>query len=145
MDNKSTQHGGCVCGAFRFHTLNAPQRITICHCLWCQRRTGTAFGTELVYLQSDLVFSKSVSASSYMHQSDVSGRWLKAFFCPRCGTNLGLTLEAVPDIRSIPAGVFDEPGWINTSETPTRHAFTRTKRDWGVVSDNVEVHEEYFR
>jgi len=41
--------GGCVCGAVRFVATGEPLRVTICHCTWCQRRTGTAFGTEVVY------------------------------------------------------------------------------------------------
>ena len=41
--------GGCVCGAVRFRTTAETSRITICHCTWCQRCTGTAFGTEVVF------------------------------------------------------------------------------------------------
>jgi hypothetical protein len=33
--------GQCVCGAVRYVCSGEPERVTICHCLWCQRRTGT--------------------------------------------------------------------------------------------------------
>jgi hypothetical protein len=43
------RNGGCVCGSIRFKATGEPLRVTICHCTWCQRRTGTAFGTEVVF------------------------------------------------------------------------------------------------
>src|SRR6185503_12806085 len=93
--------GGCVCGAVRYVTAGEPERVTLCHCMWCQRRTGTAFGTEVVFLKERVILS-GIKSGSYRHISDESGRWLEIYFCPRCGTNLGLTLEAVPTIRSVP-------------------------------------------
>lgn len=30
--------GQCVCGAVRYVCVGEPKRVTICHCLWCQRR-----------------------------------------------------------------------------------------------------------
>ena len=44
---------------------------------------------------------------TYRHVSDESGRWLDQHFCGRCGSNIGITLEAVPGIRTIAAGTFD--------------------------------------
>lgn len=137
------QSGRCVCGEIDFRTRKDPQRITICHCLWCQRRTGTAFGTEVVYLQEDLAFSDTVIPAQYRHHSDESGRWLEVYFCPRCGTNLGFTLEAVPGIRTIPAGIFDRIDWLD--DVPTRHVYNRTRRNWGEITDRVQVYQEHFR
>ena len=41
--------GGCVCGVLRYVARGEPGRVMICHCAWCQRRTGSAFGTETVF------------------------------------------------------------------------------------------------
>ena len=85
------------------------------------------------------------TVARYRHLSDASGRWLDIEFCSRCGSNLGLLLEAVPGIRTLPAGTFDDPGWI----TPERHqfhqVFARSRRDWSDPSVAVTVHEQYFR
>ena len=35
--------GGCVCGAVRFRVKAQPQAGLVCHCTWCQRRSGSAF------------------------------------------------------------------------------------------------------
>jgi hypothetical protein len=40
-----TRHAPCSCGRLRVEVDGEPARISVCHCLECQRRTGTAFGT----------------------------------------------------------------------------------------------------
>jgi hypothetical protein len=136
--------GGCVCGAVRFRTTADPSRITICHCKWCQRRTGTAFGTEVVY-NSDEVEISGQEIRRYRHVSDESGRWLDIEFCATCGTNLGFTLEAVPGVRTLPAGAFDDPDWIHADRYKIRHVFLRSKREWSDLSPLVEQYETHFR
>ena len=136
--------GGCVCGAVRFRTLAEPSRVTICHCAWCQRRTGTAFGTEVVF-NVDEVEITGQHVTRYRHVSDESGRWLDVEFCAKCGTNLGFTLEAVPGVRTLPAGAFDAPTWICAEHYKTRHVFLRSKRPWGELSPLVEQYEDHFR
>ena len=136
--------GGCVCGANRFKASGEPLRVTICHCKWCQRRTGTAFGVEVVY-NSDQVNLTGDEMRQYRHVSDESGRWLDLQFCGKCGGNLGFTLEAAPGIRTLPAGAFDDPAWINADHYKFRHVFTRSRRVWSELSSNVEIYEEHFR
>jgi hypothetical protein len=139
------QHeGGCVCGGVRFRALGVPLRVTVCHCTWCQRRTGTAFGTEVVYQQNQVELLGETIAR-YRHISDESGRWLDIEFCSRCGSNLGFTLEAVPGIRTLPAGAFDDPRWISPEQCKFRHVFTRSRRNWSDVSSMVEAYERHFR
>ena len=138
------QHtGGCMCGAVRFKTTGEPSRVTICHCTWCQRRTGTAFGTEVVFNDEQVEMTGDIAR--YRHVSDESGRWLEVEFCPRCGTNFGFTLEAVPGVRTLPAGTFDDPAWITADRYKFRHVFLRSRRDWSDLSPHVEQYEQHFR
>jgi hypothetical protein len=136
--------GSCVCGAIRFTASGEPLRVTICHCTWCQRRTGTAFGTEVVY-NAEQVALTGAAPTRYRHRSDESGRWLDIEFCPTCGSNLGFTLEAAPGIRTLPAGCFDDPAWIKADAYKTRHVFLRSRREWSELSPLVETYEEHFR
>src|SRR5258707_8833868 len=94
METAIRHTGGCICAAVRFTTTGEPSRVTICHCTWCQRRTGTAFGTEVVF-NSEQVEIAGQEIARYRHISDGSGRWLDVEFCRRCGSNLGFTLDAV--------------------------------------------------
>ena len=72
--------GGCVCGKIRYTITGEPLRVTICHCEWCQRRTGSAFGVEVVFEKDKVVFS-SDDKSVYRHVSEETGRWLDQHFC----------------------------------------------------------------
>jgi len=136
--------GGCVCGAVRFQAAGEPIRVTICHCRWCQRRTGTAFGIEVVF-DSRKVALTGETIGRYRHVSDESGRWLDIEFCQQCGTNLGFTLEAVPGVRTLPAGAFDDPEWIRADRYRFRHVYLRSRRDWSELSPLVETYEHHFR
>ena len=136
--------GRCVCGATRFTATGEPLRVTICHCAWCQRRTGTAFGTEVVFA-ADQVAITGPEIARYRHVSDESGRWLDIEFCRRCGTNLGFTLEAVPGVRTLPAGAFDDVDWIRAERHRFRHVFLRSRRSWSELSPLVEAYEHHFR
>ena len=82
----SARHeGGCVCGSVRYVTHGDPLRVTVCHCTWCQRRTGSAFSVEPVF-NADQVEIGGGPLTKYRHVSDRSGRWLDLEFCPKCGT-----------------------------------------------------------
>ena len=140
-----TRHqGGCVCGQVRYTVLGEPERVTVCHCTWCQRRTGTAFGVEAVF-SLEQVEIDTTRLQTYRHLSDQSGRWLDQHFCPACGANLGITLEAVPGIRTIAAGSFDDPSWLDRSGCRFRYVHMRSAQNWSALPDGVEHYEAHFR
>jgi hypothetical protein len=136
--------GGCVCGSVRYVAHGDPERVTVCHCTWCQRRTGSAFGVEAVF-RTEAVTLIGDTLRTYRHISDESGRWLDQQFCSRCGTNLGITLEAVPGIRTLAAGTFDEPSWLDPDKHPFRYVYLRSAQDWSKVPDGAEGYELHFR
>jgi hypothetical protein len=136
--------GACVCGAVRYVAHGDPERVTVCHCTWCQRRTGSAFGVEAVF-RTEHVALVGDTLRKYRHFSDESGRWLDQQFCSRCGTNIGLTLEAVPGIRTIAAGTFDDPSWIKSEKHSFRYVYLRSAQDWSEIPDGVEQYETHFR
>ncbi len=139
------QHeGGCVCGAVRYVAHGEPERVTICHCTWCQRRTGSAFAVEVVF-RTENVTLVGDTLRTYRHISDESGRWLDQQFCSRCGTNIGITLEAVPGIWTIAAGTFDDPAWINPETCTFRYVYLRSAQGWSNVPDGAEPYEAHFR
>ena len=140
----SSLSGGCVCGAVRYVTDGLPLRITICHCTWCRRRTGTAFGTECVFPIGAVRF-EGEHPRAYRHRSDLSGRWIDQDFCPACGSNVGLRLEALPEMRSLSIGDFDDASWIDSAGITVRHVFTRSSLSFSSIPDGVERHELHFR
>jgi hypothetical protein len=45
---KLPQTGGCQCGRIRYEITEEPQSVVTCHCLDCQRLTGSAFSLGIV-------------------------------------------------------------------------------------------------
>jgi hypothetical protein len=40
-----THEGGCLCEAVRYRVMGDDPKFTcVCHCTFCQKRTGSAFG-----------------------------------------------------------------------------------------------------
>jgi hypothetical protein len=52
--------GGCLCGDIRYKTLADPLRVTICHCRFCQRFTGSSYLVEPIFRKQDVVFATSI-------------------------------------------------------------------------------------
>ena len=48
----STRHAACSCGQLRLTVEGEPVRVSICHCLACQRRTGSVFGVQARFRRS---------------------------------------------------------------------------------------------
>jgi hypothetical protein len=79
--------GGCICGAVQYETRSDPLRVTICHCRFCQRATGSAYMVEPVFRREDLRITHE-SATTYGHRSKGSGRVVFIHFSAACGTKL---------------------------------------------------------
>ena len=128
--------GGCACGAVRYRTTAEPQRVSLCSCTWCQKRTGSALGVS-VYLDKDAVEFLQGEMKSYRLTSD-AGRWLESEFCTTCGSTVTWTIELFPDYRGIAGGTFDQPTfWYE----PKRYVFARSKPDWLQVPEEIECFE----
>jgi hypothetical protein len=117
--------GGCLCGAVRYAVRGKPVRTSVCHCRYCQRRSGSAFGV-LPFFKAEAVSIVKGTPATYRHVSDESGRWLQSEFCAACGTTTGLTVELRQGMRGVAGGTFDDPGWF----TVERHIWTRSRLPW---------------
>ncbi len=129
--------GGCVCGNVRYRTTGAPIAATVCHCKFCQRRTGSAFAEPVLFKMEQVELSGG-PLTTYEHHSDESGRWLRMQFCPRCGTTVTWTMERRPGVRGIAGGTFDDPGWLRIG----RHIWTRSAQPWVSIPADLECFEK---
>jgi hypothetical protein len=114
--------GGCQCGAVRFRTTGQPARTAVCHCRYCQTRTGSAFGVS-VYFPSTAVEVLGGSLKPYRFETE-SGRGFTTRFCPACGTTVFWNLSMFPEETAVAGGTFDPPSfWYDLK----REIFTRSK------------------
>lgn len=138
----TVHEGGCLCGAIRYKTMAEPQRVTICHCTFCQRFTGTAFLVEPMFKRADVVFSGD-KPTTYDHRSDSSHKRIILNFCGRCGTTLYLDLERFPDLLGLCGGTFDDPNWFSRGPGKCRHIFTRSAQEGVVLPAGVDTFEAH--
>lgn len=100
--------GGCACGAIRYETTREPLFQNHCHCLQCQKRSGTGHGSYLTF-PGRAEMSLTGEARTWREIGDTGGEKFPAF-CPTCGTPVYLTFAAMPDLIAVHAASLDDPG-----------------------------------
>lgn len=123
--------GACACGALRVHCFGDPIRVSVCHCLDCQRRTGSAFAAQ-AHWPSDSVRTEG-NAQMFERRGE-SGRWAKFFFCPTCGSTVFYEIEARPAMISTPLGVFAGSDPIS----PGSSVWETRKLPWVTLDARIE-------
>src|SRR5580692_11016792 len=98
-----TRIAHCCCGSLRAETTGEPAFVAACHCMECQRRTGSPFGVS-TYFAKEQVRTKGPT-KIYVRGSD-SGREIEQHFCPNCGSTVLWYSEVVPDGIGIAFGAF---------------------------------------
>src|SRR5947209_16368905 len=77
--------GQCHCGSLRVIATGEPDRVYLCHCKACQRRTGTAFHFGAKYPKEQVRLDGE--RRIYDRGAD-SGYRIRFHFCPNCGSTL---------------------------------------------------------
>ena len=139
----STVHeGGCLCRDIRYETTANPVWMTVCHCTFCQRLTGSAFLVEPIFRRDAVVFS-GAAPRTYDHRSDGSGMRVSVNFCGSCGTTLYLGFQRFPDVLGLCGGTFDDPNWFDRGPENCRHIFTRSAQKGVVLPAGLPTFPEH--
>ena len=131
--------GGCACGTVRYRVQGNPVVCTVCHCRFCQKRLASAFAI-LASFKEEAIEVLQGQVTEVEHRSDESGRWLRMVFCRKCGTTISHTAELRPGMRTIAAGTFDEPNWLNID----RHIWVQSKVPWVSIPEGVATYVQGF-
>lgn len=130
--------GGCLCGDIRYETLADPARVTICHCRFCQRATGSAYMVEPIFRLEDLRITTG-TPSVYDLPSAGSGKVVHVHFCRNCGTKLYLSFERFTGSCGVYAGTFDDPDWFGINPDNAKHIFVDVARHDTILPAGVNV------
>jgi hypothetical protein len=93
----------CSCGQLAATCEGEPVRVSVCHCLECKRRTGSAFSNNARFPEAQVAVEGR--AKDYTRISDAGSR-VTYFFCPECGTTVHYRIDAQPGLVAIPVGAF---------------------------------------
>ncbi len=96
----------CSCGQLTARVEGEPVRISICHCLACQRRTGSPFGQQARFPRENVTISGASTA--YARVGD-EGPGAVFHFCPHCGATVYYDLVSLAQFIAIPVGAFSDP------------------------------------
>ena len=127
----TTRRASCGCGQLSATVTGEPVRISICHCLACQRRTGSVFGEQARFPATNVEIEGT--SSSWSRTAD-SGNRITFHFCPTCGSTVFYQPEREPDLIAIPAGAFADP----TIPAPRVSVYESRRHPWVIVPADME-------
>lgn len=121
----------CSCGKLSVRTRGEPIRISICHCLACQKRTGSAFGAQARFPADAVTISGR--SKEYLRVGD-EGTSARFHFCPECGSTVFYRLDAVPGTVAIPVGAFADPQFPQ----PSVSIYEMRQHPWVQLSGDMQ-------
>ena len=105
--SEAERHASCSCGQLQATVLGEPVRVSICHCLACQRRTGSTYGVQARFPSARVQITGE--AQEYVRHADEDGSGRRSFFCPQCGSTVYFATDENSDLLAIPVGAFADP------------------------------------
>jgi hypothetical protein len=126
-----TRIAACHCGALRARCEGEPVRVSVCHCLDCQKRTGSVFGVSARF-PKDKVTAEGAS-KTWSRIAD-SGFKVTFSFCPGCGTTVYWHLDQFPEVTAVAVGCFADRDF----PVPQHSVNERRKHAWVAIGAPLE-------
>jgi hypothetical protein len=112
--------------------------VHCCHCLDCQRQTGSAFVLNAL-IETDRIILETGAPSPVTMPTD-SGRPHDIYRCPKCQVAVWSDYGRRPKVRFVRVGRLDDPKAI----TPDVHIFTRSKQPWITLPAGTPSFEAFY-
>ncbi|MBI3439200.1 MAG: GFA family protein [Proteobacteria bacterium] len=135
-----TFEGGCSCGAVRFKLTSRPMFTHCCHCLDCQKQTGSAFAINALIETSRIEMLAGGEALQIVDMPSPSGRGHEIHRCPKCAVAVWSDYGRRPYVRFARVATLDQPHAIE----PDVHIFTRSKVPWVRLPENARAFEIFY-
>ncbi|MBB3195212.1 GFA family protein [Roseateles terrae] len=127
----SERLAACTCGQLSARVTGDPLRVSICHCLACQRRSGSVFAAQARFARSGVTMKGT--SSSFVRVGDEGGR-ATFHFCPQCGDTVWYDMASMPEVVAVPVGAFADPGF----PAPTVSVYEDRMHAWVVPPPEAE-------
>jgi hypothetical protein len=135
---KGELSGSCSCGAVKYRLRSAPMFVHCCHCLDCQRQTGSAFAINAL-IETDRIELVAGVPEPVSMPTD-SGRPHDIHRCPACKVAVWSDYGRRPALRFVRVATLDEPHAI----VPDVHIYTRSKVPWVGLPDGARTFATYY-
>ena len=123
----------CRCGQLRATVTGEPVRVSVCHCLNCKKRSGSAFAVQARWPAEQVTIEGS--SKPFVIVAD-SGNSATFHFCPECGSDVYYAIDGKFDgLIAVPLGAFDDPYF----GMPDYSVWEQRKHDWvAIVGEGID-------
>ncbi len=123
----------CRCGQLKAMVTGLPVRVSVCHCLNCKKRSGSAFAVQARWPAEQVTIEGQSKTWVVVADSGNRGTF---HFCPECGSDVYYEINGKFDgLIAIPLGAFDDPWFVS----PKFSVWEERKNAWvEIVGDDVE-------
>lgn len=123
-----------MCGQITYETTAPPvSGVVICHCVDCQRQTGSAY-TSVVGVPADSLTISGDSLASYSTTGSDHGQSTVRSYCSACGSPI-VTHGAYEGVAFIKVGTLDDPSWA----TPEIEIWRESAPPWTPAFPGTQV------
>jgi hypothetical protein len=126
--------GRCRCETLQYSLAAAPLFTHACHCLDCQRRTGTAFSMTTIVLRDDLIVTRGRSSARATSPRSTEHA------CAECTTVIYIESTAFPATCILRPGTLDD----TSIAVPQAHIWVCRKQAWLALPDGVPQFERQY-
>jgi hypothetical protein len=119
----TARHATCSCGQLHLATEGEPARISMCHCLECQRRTGAVISNQARFRPEQITCTGNAAA---WKRTAESGSVVTFHFCPTCGSTVYWESESFPGYIIVAIGSFADPNF----PAPTVAVWEESRHPW---------------
>jgi len=129
MDSRTAS---CRCGQLTATVVGEPVRVSVCHCLNCKKRSGSAFAVQARWPRERVTIAGQ--SKTFVMVADSGNRGIH-HFCPECGSDVFYENEGKFDgLVAIPLGTFEDPYFAS----PSFSVWEGRKCDWVEIGGEVE-------
>jgi hypothetical protein len=114
-----------------------PLIVHCCHCLNCQRQTGSAFALNVIIEANRVEVIEGEPVAVDVPRDD--GGTQRIYRCPTCQVAV-YSVYSRPDALFIRGGTLDEPRTL----VPDVHIYVRSKVDWVTIPEGTPAFDEFY-
>ena len=131
----SLRTASCRCGQLRAECAGEPVRISVCHCLNCKQRSGSAFAVQARWPLDQVKITGE--STIWVAASESGGAPTDFHFCPICGGTVWYRGGGMPDLIAVAVGNFADPAF----PAPTISVWEERQCAWLEVTSAVERYD----
>jgi hypothetical protein len=128
----TVRRAACQCGQLVLDCRGEPVRVSVCHCLSCQRRSGAPFAAQARFQENDVTIIGEVS---HWQRIADGGNPADHYFCGTCGSTVFYRNPGFPGLLAVPVGAFADPGF----PAPAFSVYEARAHSWvTITADGIE-------